>query len=228
VNPRDLIPYFKDHRPFAIAASVALALLYLEEGWAVFLLWSNRPASEAAPIIGALTLIVLIGYLLSFLLPPRLINAKWKYPRAWGVFSRVTTLSFAFAIATNVAAFALLLFLAGGNLIATYLLLRDVYIYTLVGLVIFHGLLLYVRYLRYVYHTFGAPPPSKVIGASAGIAILILLLVGFLFSTDLRQLETASLAQQGLVGLHIYGRMFYLLTIMLGAFAWHLRWVADH
>ncbi|MBI3913423.1 MAG: hypothetical protein HY327_04455 [Chloroflexi bacterium] len=228
MNPLELLPYLKAHRSFALGSSIALALLYAEEGWATFTFWSNRPVNEATNLIVALIVITFAGYLISFLLPPQMVNASWKYPRAWGVFIRVAAMSFALVIATNVAAFAILLILAGGNLVAVYNLLRDVYLYTLVGILIFHGLLLYVRYLRYIYHAFGAPPPSKVIGASAGIAVLIVLIVGFLFAIDLHSLDTAPLAQQGVVGLHVYGRALYLLTVMLAAFGWHLRWVGDH
>ncbi|MBI3536720.1 MAG: hypothetical protein HY070_04055 [Chloroflexi bacterium] len=228
MNPLDLVPYFKEHRVFAILSSIGLAGLYAEEGWATFVFWSRRSANEATLWIGMIALIVFCGYLLSFFYPPSRLNAAWKYPRAWGIFSRITALSLAIALATNVIAMMLLFFLADGNLIGAYHLLRDGYVYTLAGLIIFHGLLLYVRYLRYIYHSFGAPFPGKVIGASAGIAILILLIVGFIFAIDLRQLELAPLAEQGILGLHTYGRGLYLLTLLLGAYAWHFRWIADH
>ena len=228
MNPLELIPYLKAHRSFAIGASLGLAILFVEEGWATFYFWSGRPASEAIILIGLVGAVVFIGYLFSFLFPPSRVNASWHYPRAWGVFGRVTGLSIAIALVTNIIAFGLLLYLAEGDLIAAYNLLRDVYVYTFVGLVIFHGLLLYVRYLRYIYQTFGAPPPGKVIGASVGVGVLILLIVGFIFSIDLGQLELASAANQGISGLHTYGRALYLFTLMLAAYVWHLRWVGDH
>ncbi len=228
MNPLELVPYLQRHRLFGVASSLGLALLYVEEGWAVSQFWSRRPTHDALTIVALLALVIVIGYLISFLVPPQLVNPAWKYPRAWGILSHVTTISLIITIATNVAAFFILVYLVEGNLVATYNLLRDVYVYMLVGLIVFHGLLLYVRYLHYLYHAYGAPPPSKVIGTSAGVGVVILLLVGFLFSLDLRALEAAPAAMQGIVGLHTYGRALYLLTLLLAAFGWHLRWVADH
>ena len=228
MNPHELTPYLQRHRWFAVASSFGLALLYAEEGWATAQFWSNRPGGDARNIVILLTLVTLVGYLISFLIPPRLVNPSWKYARAWGIFSRVTSISLAVTVFTNVIAFVLLIYLVDGNLYATFNLLRDIYVYTLFGLIIFHGLLLYVRYIQYLYNAFGAPPPQKVISTSAGVAVLILLMVGFLYVGDLRHLESVAIADQGLVGVHTYARALYLFTLMLAAYGWHFKWIADH
>lgn len=224
----DLVPLFKQHRAFAVLSSIGLALLYAEEGWASYIFWSPRAANEAYTIIVLIALLVLIGYLISFFIPPMRVNGSWKYPRAWGVLSGVTTWSSGITIVVNAMVFALLLYLVNFDLIASYNLLRDVYVYTLIALIFFHGLLLYVRYMQCLYQTPGFVQPAKVIAVSAGLAVLILLVSGFLFWLDLHRLESLPLNEQGLLGLHVYVRALFVLTLVLAAYAWHLRWIADH
>lgn len=224
----DLAPILKQHRPFAILSSLGLALLYAEEGWASHSFWPARSTNDAAVLIALVTLTTFVGYLISFLLPPRLVADTWDHPRAWGILSQVTAWSMGITIAVNVVAFALLLYLVDVNLVATYNLLRDVYIYTLVAMLFFHGLLLYVRYMEHLYQTPGFVQPIKVVASSVGIAIVLLVVAGFLFTLDLHRLQLAPPAQEGLIGLHVYLRSLYLLTLILGAYAWHLRWIADH
>lgn len=223
-----VLPILKRHRPFAIVSSIGLALLYAEEGWAASNFWARRPSGESLAIILALTIIVFIGYLISFLAPAAMVNETWNYPRPWGIVSTVATYSVGITIAVNVIAFALLIFLTNFNLVAMYNLVRDVYIYMLVAILFFHGLLLYVRYMAWLYMNPGFVQPAKVIAASVGIGVLIFVVAGFLFSLDLHALDRATPAQEGVLGLHVYLRLFYLLTLTLGAYAWHLRWIADH
>ncbi len=224
----DLVPILKQHRPFAILSSLGLALLYTEEGWASQSFWPARSTNEAVVLIALLTVVVFAGYLISFLIPPRLVAETWDHPRAWGVLSNVMAWSAGITIAVNVVAFWMLVYLVNLNLVATYNLLRDVYIYTLVAMLFFHGLLLYVRYMHYLYQTPDFVQPIKVVAASVGIGVVLLVVAGFLFTLDLHRLQSAPPSQEGLIGLHVYLRSLYLLTLILGAYAWHLWWIADH
>ncbi len=228
MSATELIPLLKQHRPFAFASSFGLALLYAEEEWAGFNFWPHRSSDQALALIILVTLVAFFGYLASFLVPPRLVNATWNYPRPWGVLSSVTAWSMAIVLAVNVIIFGLSLYLVDLDLVATYNLLRDLYIYTLVAMLFFHGLLLYVRYATVLYQTPGFVQPIKVVAASAGLGVLGLVIAGFLFTLDLHRLDLASLSEQGMIGLHVYARSLYLLTLILAAYGWHLRWIADH
>jgi len=224
----DLLPALKQHRPFAILSSFGLALLYTELSWASYNFWSRRTFAEALTLTGLITLIAFSGYLISFLLPPMLVRETWDHPRAWGVFSNVTTWSVGITIALNMIEFALLLYLVNFDLVASYNLLRDVYVYTFFAMLFFHGLLLYVRYVTFLDQTPDHLQPLKVVAASLGVGLIILLVGGFLFSIDVYHLENAPAAMQGMLGLHVYGRGLYLFTLAIAAYAWHLRWIADH
>jgi hypothetical protein len=67
-----------------------------------------------------------------------------------------------------------------------------------------------------------------VISVSLGLGVVMLVVAAFLFVIDLYHFENAPIAIQPMMGLHIYARAIYALTLALGAYAWHLRWIADH
>jgi len=224
----ELVPLLKQHRPFAILMSLGLALLYAEEGWASYQFWPHRVLNDALTLVALVTLVAFVGYLLSFFVPPTLIRDTWDHPRAWGVLSNVTAWSVGITIALNAILLALLLYLVDFDLTASYTLLRDVYIYNAIGLLFFHGLLLYVRYMQVLYQTPDHLQPLKVVAASVGLGGVILFVGGFVFLLDWFQLVNTPPAQQGLLGLHVYTRALYALTLVIAAYAWHLRWIADH
>lgn len=223
----DLTPILREHRPFAVLASFALALLYTEEAWAGYNFWPHRPLSEAAPLVVSITLIALMGYLTSFFFPPTLIKT-WDHPRPWGVLINLAAWSAGIVAGINVILFALLLYLVQFDLTASSTLLRDIYVYTLFGMVLFHGFLLYVRYMHYLYQVPDYVQPMKVISVSVGMGIVILVGGAFLFLLDLYDFGHAPEAMQPMLGLHIYVRALYSLTLALAAYAWHLRWIGDH
>ena len=224
----DLIPILKQHRQFAILASIGLAGLYAEEGWASYVFWSPRPLNEALVIIAIVALVALVGYLVAFFYPPTLVSATWDHPRPWGVFTSVVAWSAVITIAINVIIFGILLYLVQFDFTASYTLLRDIYIYTLFGMVFFHGMLFYIRYMHYLYSVPDFVQPLKVISASVGIGVVMLVVAGFLFLLDLYHFENAPAAIQPLMGLHVYVRALYALTLALLAYVWHLRWIGDH
>ena len=223
----DLAPILKEHRPFIITSSFGLALLYTEDAWASYNFWSHRPLNEALPLIVLITLIALIGYLISFFFPLTLIRT-WVHPRPWGIFTNLVAWSAGIVVVLNVILYALLLYLVQFDFTASYNLLRDIYVYTLFGIVLFHGFLLYIRYMHYLYQMPDFVQPMKVISASVGMGVVILVGGGFLFLLDLYGFGNAPAALQPALGLHIYVRALYALTLALAAYAWHLRWIGDH
>lgn len=224
----DLVPILKQHRQFAILSSFGLTLLYVEEAWASYNFWSHRPLNEALILIGCITLIALLGTLISFLFPPTLVSENWDHPRPWGVFINVAAWSAIITGGLNVILYFLLLYLVQFDFTASYNLLRDVYVYTLFAMVFFHGFLLYVRYMHYLYSMPDFVQPIKVVSASVGMGVLMLGVAAFLFLLDLYHFENAPTGLQPAMGLHVYARAIYAFTLALAAYAWHLRWIGDH
>lgn len=224
----ELVPILKQHRQFAILSSIGLTLLYTEEAWASYNFWSPRPLNEALILVALISLVALLGFLFSFFFPPALVSATWDHPRPWGVFINVTAWSVGITAALNVILYILLLYLVQFDFTASYNLLRDVYVYTLFAIFFFHGFLMYVRYMHYLYSMPDYVQPIKVVAVSVGTAIVMLVVAAFLFLLDLYHFENAPAAIQPILGLHIYARALYALTLALAAYAWHLRWIGDH
>jgi hypothetical protein len=224
----ELVPIFKDHRHFAVLVSFGLAFLYVEEAWAGYVFWSHRPLQEALILIGVIGMIVLVGYLASFLFPPLLISANWNPPRPWGVFVTVTAWSYAIVVIANVISYILMLYLTQFDLTASYILLRDVYAYAAFGMFFCHGLLLYVRYAQYLYTMPDFVQPIKIVAVSFGTGMVALIIAGFLFLLDLYHFQNVLPEIQPMAGLHLYGRALYAMTLAIAVWVWHLRWIADH
>lgn len=225
-RPVDVRKILKRHRPFLLAAAVALGGLIAIEAWGVAQFF---PASANAFALSALAiLIAVVGNGLAFLLPPRFIVPE-NFPRPVGAFAQATAYGAVISIASFVALFFVLWWQAGFVLDAAVLLLKDLYFYALVTIVLFHGLLYYVRQMHWLYAEFGgADSPLKPIAASGGIGLMIFVIAIVFLPLDLQTITNAPPELRGIVGLFTYGRDLYLLTLALGAYAWHFRWIADH
>lgn len=216
------------HRPFLLFAACALGGLVAEEAWAVAQFWPRGTVGWQWVLGITAVLIVTLGNAIAFLLPAALAQPE-KYPRPVGAFAAAAGQGSAITILTYLLAFGALVSLAAFNLEAAYILLKDLYFYALVAVVLFHVLLYYVRHMHWLYAEFGgADSPLKPIAASGGIGAIILILTLTLLPLDVQAINAAPPTLRGIMGLHIYGRDLYLLTLALGAYAWHLRWVADH
>ncbi len=227
-RPVDVRKILKRHRSFLIASAFGLAGLIAIEAWGVSQFFP-QPAPNNQFLLGALAaLVALVVNLAAFLLPLRWV-APEKFPRPVGAFAQVTAYGAAMSIAAFVAIFFVLWLQAAFALDAAVLLLKDLYFYALAVVILFHGLLYYVRQMHWLYEEFGgADSPLKPIAASGGIGAMIFIVTLVFLPLDLQTITNAPEATRGIVGLFIYGRDLYLLTLALGAYAWHLRWIADH
>ncbi len=215
------------HRPFMLVAALALSGLYAEEAWAAVQFWPRLAPLANWSLGGLIVLVALLGQALAFLLPPTRVHPE-NYPRPVGAFAQATALGIGIALVTNAMVLGLLLLLVGFNIEAAYNLLKDVYVYTLLAVLI-HGLIYYVRHMHWLYDQFGsADSPLKPIAATGGIGAIIFIIALTFLPLDLQSINAAEPALRGLVGLNVYVRDLYLLTLALGVYAWHLRWIADH
>lgn len=225
-RPVDVRKILQRHRPFLIVASVALGGLSAIEAWGVTQFF---PQSNNSSVPGAFAVLVtIVGNAIAFLLPPRYIIPE-KFPRPVGAFAQATSYGALVTLVSFTAVFFILLLQSSFTLDAAVMLLKDLYFYGLVTLLLLHGLLYYVRQMHWLYEEYGgADSPLKPIAASGGIGIMIFVTTLVLLPLDLQTIPNAPAAMRGSVGLFIYGRDLYLLTLALGAYAWHFRWIADH
>lgn len=227
-KPVNVMKIMRRHRAFLLASAVGLGGLIAIEAWGVSQFFPSPP-SAAQPLLGGIAVLVaIVGNALAFLLPPRFIVPE-RFPRPVGAFAQATGFGILITVATLVVVFFVLLALASVALEAAVMLLKDIYFYGLVTVVLFHALLYYVRQMHWLYEEFGgADSPLKPIAASGGLAVLLLIVTLALLPLDLQTITNAPVAQRGVVGLFTYSRDLYLITLALSAYAWHMRWIADH
>ncbi len=226
-SPGHVRKILRRHGPFMVAAAAGLSLLYGEEAWAMTQFWSKLSSNSALILGGALVLLTFVGNVLAFLLPPRTVRPE-DSPRPVGAFAAAAGMGMGMAVMTNIVAFVLLLVLVSFNLEASSIVLKDVYIYVLLT-VLFHALLYYVRHMHWLYDEFGgADSPFKPIAASGGIAAMLFILIIVFLPMDIQSIQAAPAALRGVTSLHTYLRDLYLISLALGAYVWHMRWIADH
>ncbi|MGB8645035.1 MAG: hypothetical protein WCF84_07340 [Anaerolineae bacterium] len=227
-SPPHVRRILRRHGPFMVAAAAGLAGLYAEEAWAANQFWGPAaPANNAWPLGVLLFLVTLAGNVLAFILPSRLVKPE-RFPRPVGAFASAMGLGLGIVIGVNGLALLLLLLLVAFNLEASSILLKDVYVYTLLS-VLFHALLYYVRQMHWLYDEFGgADSPLKPITASGGLGAILFILIVVFLPLDLQSIQAAPAQLHAFVSLHIYVRDLYLITLALGGYLWHLRWIADH
>jgi hypothetical protein len=226
-DPPQVRRILQRHRPFFIFASLALAALYAEEVWAANLFWGRLSPANTWLTVLFVILVVAVGNGLAFVLPAIIVRPE-DFPRPVGAFSMATAIGIALAGVTAGLALLILLRMTSFSLDAAYILLKDVYVYTLVA-VLFHGLTYYVRHMHWLYENFGgADSPFKPIAASVGVGAVIFIITIVFLPLDLNGVAAAPAALRGITGLHLYGRDLFLLTLVLAGYAWHLRWIADH
>ncbi len=97
----------------------------------------------------------------------------------------------------------------------------------LAGGVFLHVLVTYGRYGALLYAV-KQDSYVKVLVVSGGIGAIILGAFVFLISLDIAWLNAAPATLHGLYGLHVYGRDLFFFTLLMAAYGWHVRWMADH
>jgi hypothetical protein len=223
-------PLSGTHTRFAFFAATAFALLYTETGaYSVRMVGTSHP-DETAALLALAFLVIFFGFLASMTLPVR----KHSFPQ--GEFVDATpalqslsdqvlmgTVIFAVASATSLGIY---LFLVWPNLVAAYNLIKDIFIYTIVGVVYYQVLVAFVRYLNFLYRE-KMDNAVKVMVVEAGLILLTLVLGLYLLTLDVMSLARVA-DPTGLIGLHIAVRDIWMTIIILVAYGWHLKRVADH
>jgi len=105
----------------------------------------------------------------------------------------------------------------------------------LIAAVALPGVLLYVRYVEFLYAR-RKDQPIKITVISSAIFLVTIIFVWLLFAPDLIHLGLYQLSIEnlgeipfaGLLGIHIYLKNLILSSGLLGLFFWHLSKIANH
>jgi hypothetical protein len=227
----DILPAVSTKHPtFVIITALAFAFLYAE--LIVFIpLYYNRLTLENSTVwlvAGGVFALIGISVWASFSLPHRLYFPRIKryspiifLMREWAVGAIILIVASLISIGAGI-------YLIGGNLEAIAEMIRAFGLYALVLNVLFHGMVLFARYVRYLYDR-NLDQSYKVVSVAGGAALVVLVMSIYLFSQDFSRMASASgTADAGLLMLHLSLRGIFLLSICIYCIAWLFSVLADH
>jgi hypothetical protein len=96
----------------------------------------------------------------------------------------------------------------------------------MVGVIYYQLLVAFVRYLNFLYRE-KMDNATKVIVFEVGLVLLTLVLGLYLLTLDVLSLARSP-DPTGVIGLHVAVRDIWMTIIILVAYGWHLKRVADH
>lgn len=223
-------PLSGTHTRFAAFAATAFALLYTETGAYSVRMAGTRQSDVTVVLLIVAFLVVFGGFLASMALPVR----AHRFPQgefqdatpALHSLSNQLLMGSVIFVTASAVSLGIYLFLVWPNLVAVYNLIKDVFIYTMVGILYYQGLVAFVRYLNFLYRE-KMDNATKVIVAEVGLILLTLVLGLYLLTLDILSLARVA-DPTGLIGLHVSVRDIWMTIIILVAYGWHLKRVADH
>jgi hypothetical protein len=217
------------HDSFIVVSALIFALLFGEEGVYTYLAYGQASTTGAAALIGLSMIVVFAGFLASFYLPrvvmPEGDQTKWIPHTLNFLFGQVGISVCCVAIAFT-AAILLFIPLAGGDLIAISWLIRDGFMYIVLGILVYHGFILFVRYLNFLYQSGGADK-LKVISFEVGATVFLLIFGLYQYTVDLLRVIAAS-PNQGILALHLTLRDIILAVLVLIIYTFQFSRAGDH
>lgn len=210
-------------------ASIAFALLFAERGLYEYLSAPRIATADAAIAIALSGLLVFVGMLASFLLPARAMpesdQTRW-IPHTLEFLLGQGGIAVACVVISFAAALVVHVYIAQLDLMRTAWLLRDDFMYIVLAAFIYHGFVLFVRYLGFLYQTGGADK-LKVIAFEVAAMALLLIMGLYVYTMDTVQILRAG-PNEGLLALHLVVRDI-LLAIMVGyIITWQIGRAGDH
>jgi hypothetical protein len=220
-------PINRKHPRFLLITSLGFAALYAELLLFAATYYGNSLSGSLniALIVGSFVLTFGAVYT-SFILPPRYYRARFHDYSP--IIFLVAQWTMAVLMLLGMASLTLLagIFLVDGSLDAIAELLRSLALYTLTVVILVHGLVVYVRYVRFLYER-EMHESYKIVsfaGITAGIMMIVVL---YLLQFDLGRMGGAAVNQAWL-SLHLTIRVILLLTMAIYVFMWHATVLADH
>lgn len=227
-HPDDIIPAINlKHPVFLAIASLGFAALYAELLFFAATYYGNSLGlvTNVALIAGVFVLSAGVIYA-SFVLPHRFYRPRFTQYSPIIFLITQYTLSIIMLLALTGAVLAAGVFLVGGELGAVGELLRSLALYTIVAIAIFHGIVIYVRYVRYLYER-EMHESYKIVSFAGVLAVIVLVVTLYLLQFDLGRMGGGG-SNGGWLALHLSIRDIALIGLLLFVFIWHGSVLADH
>ncbi len=224
----DIIPAIGlKHPVFLFLSSFGFAALYTEMLFFAATFYGN--SLDVVLNVGLMSAIFLISYGLiyaSFTLPHHRYRSRFNNYSPIIFLATQWTMSILLILAATVTAFVAGIFLVDGKLDAVSELLRSYALYAIVVMLVFHGLVIYVRYVRYLYER-EMHESYKIVSLAGVTTVVVLVVTLYLLQFDLGRMG-GNVPNQGWLALHLSIRDVSLITLTFFVFLWHATALADH
>ncbi len=224
----DVIPALTVRHPlFVFTSSLAFAALFTELlFFAASYYGSGLTNSTNQAALAGVFVLTLGGFWASFSLPHLIYKSRFDRYSPIIFLVREWTASIIIIVGVSLISFGVGIFLVNGNLGGVGEILRSLALYAMAGIVCFHGLVTFSRYVQYLYER--ELHQSYKIVTAAGLAIVILLVVTlYLLQYDLGRLGNPD-PQKDLVSFHLSLRDIWLVAMNMFALFWTYSRLADH
>ncbi len=224
----DIIPALSlKHPVFLALTSVGFGALYSELLVFLATYYGNSLGSGInIGLIAAVFLLVAGGVYISFVLPHRIYKPRFNNYSPIIFLIVEWTFSIMLLLVLNLAVLVAGIFLVDGRLEAVGELLRSLALYAVVMIILYHGLTVYVRYVRYLYET-EMHESYKIVSFAGVLSVIVMIVTLYLLQFDLGRMG-GNLPNQGWLALHLSIRDVLLLSMTFFVFFWHATVLADH
>ncbi|MDB5082987.1 MAG: hypothetical protein JWP00_4911 [Chloroflexi bacterium] len=224
----DVIPAINlKHPVFLLISSVGFAALYTEVLFFAATYYGNSLGTGLNIALMAGVFLLTFGVMYtSFTLPHRQYRSRFNNYSPIIFLATQWTMAIMMILAVTGLAFVAGIFLVDGKLDAVGELLRSYALYSIVAMIVIHGLVIIVRYIRFLYER-EMHESYKIVSLTGVLAVVILVVTLFLFQFDLGRMG-GNLPNQGWLALHLSIRDITLIGLTFFAFLWHGTALADH
>ncbi len=224
----DIIPTVTNrHRVFAAISSMAFGALYAELIYFAYNYYGSGLSGQTVALaVGGVFLLTCLSFWLSFALPHRLYRPRFKQYSPIIFLMTEFTASVLIVVANTLLTLGVGIYLVNGQLGAVGELLRSLALYSLVAVISFHGLVLFVRYVRYLYER-EMHQSYKIVTFAGVSSVVMLLVIMYLLQYDLGRMG-GSEPNKDLLSFHLSLRDIWLIVMNIYVLAWHFSRLADH
>jgi len=224
----DVIPSIGQKHPiFLLLASLGFAALYAELLFFAATYYGNSLSGVTNVVLIAGIFVLSFGAIYaSFVLPHRRYRPRFNLYSPIVFLATQWTMSILMVLGITVVSFVAGVFLVDGRLEAVAELLRSFALYAIAVMLIFHGLVIYVRYVRFLYER-EMHESYKIVSLAGIITVVVLVITLFLLQFDLGRMG-GNLPNQGWLSLHLSIRDVTLIGLTFFVFLWHATALADH
>lgn len=224
----DIIPAIGQKHPvFLFLTSLGFAALYAELLFFAATYYGNTLGGwlNLALIAGVFALTFAAVYA-SFVLPHRRYRPRFNRYSPIVFLATQWTLSILVILGVTAVSFVAGVFVVDGRLEAVAELLRSFALYAIVVMLVFHGLVVYVRYVRFLYER-EMHESYKIVSLTGVVTVVVLVVTLFLLQFDLGRMG-GTMLNQGWLSLHLSIRDVTLIGLTFFVFLWHATALADH